>query len=131
MKHEQLILALHHTLSIGSQFGLTFIGHANSIEILAALVEVLGYFVLRQTVDANLVIQSCHGCNLLLTVESLSIHPTLQFGTLLCIGTIEGVDEHVGLLVRSNVAADSLAEYLRVAINVKIVILQLESSPNL
>ena len=50
---------------------------------------------------------------------------------LYAVGSVEGVDKHVRLLVAKYVAADSLAEHGRVAVNVEIVVLQLESESHL
>ena len=72
------------------------------------------------------VVETCDGANLLLAVKVLHLHPALQFLALRRIGTEEGVDEHVGFLVGGDVAADGLAKHLLVAIDVEIVVLQLE-----
>ena len=46
-------------------------------------------------------------------------------------GKVESVDEHIGLLVAHNVAADGLAEDSGIAIDVEIIVLQLEGQSNL
>ena len=42
------------------------------------------------------------------------------------IGTIQGIDEHIGFLVRRDVATNILTKHLRVAVDIEEVVLQLE-----
>ena len=81
--------------------------------------------------NANRIVQAGYGSHLLLAVKLLGTNPVLQFLALLIVGTVVGIDEHVGLLVRRDVTANGFAEDLRVAIDVEQVVLQLEGQSHL
>ena len=85
---------------------------------LAGLAEVVVDFLLAQLADADFVVQTGDGGDFLFTIEVLGGNLLLQFVALFGIGTVDGIDEHVGLLVAGDVAANGLAEDLRVAIDV-------------
>ena len=75
--------------------------------------------------------QTGDGSHLLSPIELLGFNPSHQFGTLLGVGTIHGIDEHIGLLVRGDITTNGLAEDLGVAIDIEQVVLQLEGQTNL
>ena len=68
-----LIISFHHALCVGSEFGLALLCHIECSQIFAALLEVVVYFLLRQFVDAYLVVESGDSGNLLLAVELCSL----------------------------------------------------------
>ena len=86
---------------------------------------------MRHLVDADFIIQTSHCLHLLLAHEVLGRHPAIEFLTLLGIGMVESIDEHIGLLIGSDVATDFLAKDLWVTINIQEIILQLESQADL
>ena len=103
----------------------------DGIEMLLGLLEIVGDALLGKTVDANLVVETCDGLHLFITVEVGSGDPMHELLALLVVGAVQGVDEHVGLLVRCDIATDGLTEDACVAIDVEEVILQLEGQSHL
>ena len=100
-------------------------------ECLTGQLEVVVDFLLAELADAYLVIKTGNLSDLHLAVEGLSVNPACQFSALLGVSSVEGIDEHVGLLVRCNVATNSLTKHLGVAIDIKQVVLQLEGQAHL
>ena len=120
------ILPFHHGIGILGEHSLAAVVHGHTGQMSATLFKVVADGFFGQLLDAHLIIYVGHGGNLLLWVVICGIDPVHQFGTLTAVGTVDGIDEHVGLLVAEDVSADGLAEYFRVAINIQIVVLQLE-----
>ena len=67
--------------------------------MLSALFEVFLYPLFGELVDSEPVVNLRHGSNLLRRIEFRRRGPSLQFGTRLGVGSVEGVDKHEGLLV--------------------------------
>ena len=59
------------------------------------------------------------------------IEPTVELLTVVLIGTEISIDEHVCLLVTEDIATDSLTEDCRIAIDIEVVVLQLEGESDL
>ena len=111
--------------------GLSLFRHLHGVEITAALLEEAGDFLLSQTADVHFVVELGDGKDLLLLVEFPGCCPPDELFALMGIGPVEGIDQHVGLLVGCDVAPYGLAENFWIAVDVEIVVLQLESQPHL
>ena len=122
---------MHHLAGVCAQLLLASLSHAYRREALVCTAEVSVYALLAQAAYAQLVVDAGDGSHLLRAVKVGCGNPAHQLGTLLPVGTLASIDEHVSLLVRHDVAADGLAEHGRVAVNVEQVVLQLEGQPYL
>ncbi len=94
-----LLFPFHHPGSEPAQALLTLIGHTDHVEILPALGKTAVYLLLAQPADANLIVYSRDGGYLLGAVKLFHAYPPLQFGTLPAVCQLQGVYQHVCLLV--------------------------------
>ena len=93
--------------------------------------KIILYLLLGNFPYPHIVVNGGHCGDFLLRVVVFRRYPPYQFGTPGSICTVESVDEHICLFVAKYVAADGLSEHGRVAVNVKIIVLQLEGKPHL
>ena len=69
-------------------------------QCLTCLFEIVVNLVLAELTDANLIVEACNLSHLYFTIERLGINPLGEFGTLLVISTVVGVDKHVVFLLQ-------------------------------
>ena len=89
------------------------------------------YLLLCQLGNANLIIDGGDSLDLLFGHRLLGTYPAVELLALTVVGSVECIDEHIRLLVTEDVAADGLTEHFGVAIDVEIVVLQLEGKAHL
>ena len=122
----RLSLAAHHGIGVCTEHALALIVNTDEIEIFAALLKIVFYSVFSQAVDAQFVIYRSNGLYLLLRIKVSGRNPFNEFIAARPVGSVICIDKHICLFVAQDIATYGLAENLRVAIDIKIVVLQLE-----
>ena len=80
-----LIITFHQFIHVGRQLLFTFSINFYGFKAGQSLFEVVVDAFFGQRVNANLVIQTCYGSNLLLLVKLGGFYPAVQFGSLLLV----------------------------------------------
>ena len=102
-----------------SQLFLLLLGEVQCIETMLTLHEIVVDALFTQLTYAQLVIDGCDGTDFLFTVEGGSGEPPVEFFTLLSVGSLLRIDEHVCLLVAYDISSYRLSKHRRVAIDIE------------
>ena len=114
---------MQQLVHVGAEALLAFVGDVDLRKCLTSQIKVIVYLSLTELTDTYLVIETGDLSHFHIAVECLGIDPALELSTLFVVGTVEGIDKHVGLLVRRDVATNGLAKHRWVAIDVEQVVL--------